>query len=248
MKHLFAWLALSLFALTATAQNSTLRLMSYNIHNGIGMDRITDYTRISDVINNVKPDVVAIQEADSVTTRSKGADVMLELGKQTGMRHYFSRAIDFAGGSYGIGLLSREEPLSLTSRPLPGTEEARTMLVAEFKDYVVICAHLSLTEADRMTSADILGEEAAKWNKPVFLAGDWNMKPDSKPMEKIKKHFTPLNNMELLTFPADKPDRCIDYISVDNRHKKSTKVKTFEVVDERLASDHRPIVADIELK
>lgn len=54
MKHLFAWLALSLFALTATAQNSTLRLMSYNIHNGIGMDRITDYTRISDVINNVK--------------------------------------------------------------------------------------------------------------------------------------------------------------------------------------------------
>lgn len=99
MKHLFAWLALSLLALTATAQNSTLRLMSYNIHNGIGMDRITDYTRISDVINNVKPDVVAIQEADSVTTRSKGADVMLELGKQTGMRHYFSRAIDFAGGS-----------------------------------------------------------------------------------------------------------------------------------------------------
>ena len=42
MKHLFAWLALSLLALTATAQNSTLRLMSYNIHNGIGMDRITD--------------------------------------------------------------------------------------------------------------------------------------------------------------------------------------------------------------
>ena len=235
MKHLFAWLALSLLALTATAQNSTLRLMSYNIHNGIGMDRITDYTRISDVINNVKPDVVAIQEADSVTTRSKGADVMLELGKQTGMHHYFSRAIDFAGGSYGIGLL-------------PGTEEARTMLVAEFKDYVVICAHLSLTEADRMTSADILGEEAAKWNKPVFLAGDWNMKPDSKPMEKIKKHFTPLNNMELLTFPADKPDRCIDYISVDNRHKKSTALKTFEVIDERMASDHRPIVADIELK
>ena len=44
------------------------------------------------------------------------------------------------------------------------------------------------------------------------------------------------------------PDRCIDYISVDNRHKKSTALKTFEVIDERMASDHRPIVADIELK
>lgn len=248
MKPVLAWLTMLLLAWNATAQNGTLRLMSYNIHNGIGMNRITDYTRISDVINNVKPDVVAIQEADSVTTRSKGADVMLELGKQTGMHHYFSRAIKFGGGSYGIGLLSREEPLSLTCRPLPGTEEARTMLVAEFKDYVVICAHLSLTEADRITSAGILGEEAAKWSKPVFLAGDWNMTPDSKPMESIKEYFRPLNNTKLFTFPADKPDRCIDYIAVDNRHQKSIKTKAFKVIDERMASDHRPIVADIKLK
>jgi endonuclease/exonuclease/phosphatase family metal-dependent hydrolase len=48
--------------------------MSYNIRNAVGMDNTADYRRIADVITNTAPDVVALQELDSVTTRSNDAD------------------------------------------------------------------------------------------------------------------------------------------------------------------------------
>ena len=56
-------------------ESNTLRLMSYNIRNGQGMDLVTDLQRIVDVIDKACPDVVAVQELDSVTKRSEGKDV-----------------------------------------------------------------------------------------------------------------------------------------------------------------------------
>ena len=53
-------------------ENNTLRIMSYNIRNGRGMDDVTDFRRTAAVINKVCPDVVAVQEIDSVTGRSGG--------------------------------------------------------------------------------------------------------------------------------------------------------------------------------
>ena len=46
--------------------------MSYNVRNARGLDNVTDYQRVADVINSVKPDILAVQELDSVTGRSKG--------------------------------------------------------------------------------------------------------------------------------------------------------------------------------
>lgn len=48
-------------------ENNTLCIMSYNIRNGRGMDDVTDFRRTAAVINKVCPDVVAVQEIDSVT-------------------------------------------------------------------------------------------------------------------------------------------------------------------------------------
>ena len=60
------------------AQN-TLRMMNYNVRNGIGLDGVTNYQRIADVINKAQPDVVALQELDSVTNRSAKVDVLCRL-------------------------------------------------------------------------------------------------------------------------------------------------------------------------
>ncbi|EJX03797.1 metallophosphoesterase [gut metagenome] len=57
------------------AGRNSLRLMSYNIRNGKGMDNETNLDRIVDAINRCLPDVVALQEVDSVTGRSGGVDV-----------------------------------------------------------------------------------------------------------------------------------------------------------------------------
>ena len=130
--------------------------MNYNIHNGIGMDGKSDYKRISDVILKGNPDVVALQEMDSVAQRSNGVDILRELAKNTFMYSVYAPAISFQGGKYGLGLLSKEKPLNFRYRSLPVSEEARVLLIVEFKDYICCCTHFSLTEADRLTSVAII--------------------------------------------------------------------------------------------
>ena len=126
-----------------------IRFMTYNIRNCRGMDDSTNYSRIAQIIRNENPDVIALQELDSVTKRSKKIDVLNELVRQTGLSGIYSAAIDYEGGKYGIGILSKEKPQKIYRKTLPGSEEKRTMLIAEFKHYVFINMHLSLTEQDR---------------------------------------------------------------------------------------------------
>ncbi|MDD4416316.1 MAG: hypothetical protein PHI70_05985 [Proteiniphilum sp.] len=50
--------------------------MSYNIHHGRGMDDAVDIERIGNVINEVNPEVVGLQEVDSVVNRSGNIDIL----------------------------------------------------------------------------------------------------------------------------------------------------------------------------
>lgn len=85
--------------------------MSYNVKNGTGMDGKRDYDRTARVIAEAKPDVAALQELDSKTKRSGGRDTLQELAVRTKLTGTYAKAIDYSGGSYGVGLLSREKPL-----------------------------------------------------------------------------------------------------------------------------------------
>ena len=69
------------------------RFMSYNVKNGYGLDDSTNYARTAEVIRKEAPDVVAIQELDSVTGRSHGTYVLGELGKHTGMYATYAPAM-----------------------------------------------------------------------------------------------------------------------------------------------------------
>ena len=161
-------------AAACTQRPERLKLMSYNIRNGIGIDNIQDIGRIAQVILREAPDLVALQELDSATLRVDGRYIPGELGRMTGMHATFGRAIGFAGGSYGVGLLSRTEPLAVRSIPLPGREEARVLLMAEFPDYTVCVTHLSLTPEDRHASLPLILQATDTCRKPVLLAGDFN--------------------------------------------------------------------------
>lgn len=141
------------------------------------MDHVRDYKRIADVLEKINPDVVAIQEVDSMTHRTDRTYSLGEIADH--MRYYasFAPAISFDGGKYGIGILSRKRPISVERCALPGREEGRTLLVAEFDDYVFAATHLSLTEADRMASLKMLEDRARKYDKPFIVAGDFNDEP-----------------------------------------------------------------------
>lgn len=216
--------------------------MSYNVKNGSGMDGKRDYDRTARVIREAQPDVVALQELDSGTKRSGGLDTLQELAKRTELTGTYAKAINYPGGSYGIGLLSREKPLSVKRIPLPGREEARVLLMAEFKDYYFCVTHLSLTREDSEASIKMIARLAAECNKLFLIAGDFNLTPESAPIVRMKNDFTLLNDPSQKTFPADNPAECIDYIWMYKGKKPGDfKVVSRKVMEEPDASDHRPV-------
>ena len=246
MKHIF--LLLSMLAMAASAHSQDyLKLMSYNIRNTKGMDNVRNVQRIANVINNEAPDVVAVQELDSMTTRSNQTDVLAEVAERTQMHANYAPAISFQGGKYGIGILSKEQPIAIRTFPLPGREEERMLMVAEFKDYFFACTHLSLTEEDRLASLDIIKNSASTSNKPFFLAGDLNDTPDSKFIKSLQQDFQILTNTKKPTYPAPEPKETIDYIAAWKENTDNFANLSTQVVEEPLASDHRPITVTLRM-
>src|SRR5690554_8152247 len=73
-------------------EKNSIRLMSYNINDVHGLDDKVDYQRIADVINNVRPDVIALQEIDSVDL----------LSRKTLMHPTYATSIDYDRGRHGV--------------------------------------------------------------------------------------------------------------------------------------------------
>ena len=239
---------LCMFAMAVSAfSQEYLKLMSYNIRNAKGMDDIQNIQRIANVIINEAPDVVAVQELDSMTTRSGQKYVLGELAERTQMHATYAPAISFQGGKYGIGILSLEKPQVIKTYPLPGREETRMLLVAEFEDYFFACTHLSLTEEDRLASLTIIKNSVGKSNKPYFLAGDLNDKPDSKFIQALRQDFQVLTNLKKPTFPAPEPTGTIDYIAAWKHRPNDFANLSAQVLEEPVASDHRPLSVQLRM-
>jgi endonuclease/exonuclease/phosphatase family metal-dependent hydrolase len=222
--------------------NAQRTLVTYNVRNAKGMDNKTDYDRIASVIKNTKADIVGLQELDSITKRSDSTYVLEVIAKKAGYNYVYASAISYQGGRYGVGILSKQKPKTYYSVPLPGKEEERVLLIAEFKDFIVFCTHWSLTDADRMRSVDIINAEAKKFKKPVYLLGDLNAEPNSNAISALKTQWNLLTGEEA-TFPATTPTKCIDYIFT--RNNSGIKIKNRSVINEPMASDHRPVMVKL---
>lgn len=232
-------LALMIWSITlAVLGQDTLKVMTYNVRHCAGMDLVLDFDRTAAVIIQQQPDVVALQELDSMTGRSEHRYQLGELASRTHYYPVFGSAIEYDGGKYGVGILTQETPMSTKRIPLPG-EEPRMLLVVELQDYVIACTHLDLEEEQRLASVPLIVEETQRWQKPFILAGDWNDTPGSELLQEMTKHFTILSDSEA-SYPADEPQECLDYVALFKGH----SVETFEssVIDEPEASDHRPVV------
>ena len=229
--------------LTVLGQD-TLKVMTYNVRHCAGMDLVLDYDRTAAAIAQQQANVVALQELDSMTSRSGQHYQLGELADRTGYHPVFGAAIDYDGGKYGVGILTRETPLSTKRIPLPG-DEPRVLLVVELEDYVMACTHLDLEKEPRLASIPLIVEEAQRWQKPFLLAGDWNDTPDSELLQEMTKYFTILSSSEA-SYPADEPTECLDYIAIFKGH--AAEVLESTVIDEPEASDHRPVVVRLELR
>ncbi len=246
-----------LIALSAAASSQQLvRVLSYNIHHGEGTDGKIDLPRIAGVINSVQPDVVALQEVDILTQRSGGTDQLLELARLTGLHPVFGQTISHQGGLYGNAVLARRPLAGFSNHPLAGREPRAVIdaLIAPapgasgLDEYRFLATHLDLNETDRLAAAHRIEQIVNSWPEPTpaILAGDINAVPDSKPIAALSRVWTAVQGASpLLTSPAQAPRRQIDYIFV--RPASRWRVVEVRVLDEPVASDHRPIFAVLEL-
>lgn len=240
-------------ALAEDAPPQSLRVLCYNIHHGRGTDDKVDLARQARVITATRPDLVALQEVDHKTMRTNGVDQTAELARLTGLHGQFCRQIDFEGGEYGQALLSRWPISAPTIHWLPGMPPRERRIAAEVRVDVPGCplslvsTHLHhISDQFRQDQCREINAVFAKPAHPVILAGDFNANPDSKPLEILREawSFTP-TSPALFSFPAEKPEKQIDYLGV--RLQQRLRVTHTEVIDEAVASDHRPVLAIIEV-
>ena len=244
MKRLFLILAIVAIGIT-TASAQKVRVMSYNVKNGCGVDDIKSIERCADIIRKANPDIVAIQEVDSVTTRNNFY-VLGRMAEHIGYHDYFGPTINYRGGKYGIGVLSKEKALSVKFYSMPHHKEDRGVLVVEFRKYYLICTHLSGVpkKQGKGVQVDVIRGIVEKLNKPVFIAGDMNARPGSPVMNAFKEFATVLSDESKKTAPSYNPRGCIDYILGANG--------SFKVLGEHVgygcfASDHLPLYVDAKV-
>lgn len=246
------WVALACSPTPASAQtdrgaSNTLRIMSYNVFNGKQVDGKTfNYDRQVSVIRGMNPDVITIDEVDSITRRSEGHYLLREYAEKLGLHYFYSPTIDFQGGKYGMGLMAKKHPLRVTRVVLPGQEEKRTLILAEYPEYIIASTHFSLRTDDQKKSIDIVRSFGEIADKPLIIAGDLNFKPNSDAGRYFAKFFRILTDTAKHTFPANEPTETIDYIAVyKSRHASNIVLLRSGVLGEAQASDHRPVYADI---
>lgn len=234
-------------------KTTRLRVLTYNIHHGRGGDGKVDLARQAKVIRDARPDLVVLQEVDNQTKRTGGVDQTVTLAKLTGLHSRFARQIDFQGGEYGQAILSRFPIDELVIHRLPGMPEREQRIAAEGRVRIgnqtvsIVGTHLHhRSEPIRVQQAAKLNELFSKPDHRVILAGDLNALPESKPMQLLNQQWRVLDSERpLLTFPAAKPVRQIDYVLV--RPSRRFRPVRVEVIAAAVASDHRPVLAVIDL-
>jgi endonuclease/exonuclease/phosphatase family metal-dependent hydrolase len=235
----------------------TIRVMTYNIHVGVGMDKKLDLPRIAEVINKQHADLVGLQEVDRGVERTQRVDEIAELAKLTKMDYAFAFNLKYQGGQYGVAILSRF-PIRATEHYLyknlreaerRGFIRAEVLIGGRVVNFVT--THLDYQYEDgRVYETEQLLSGLKDVKEPLIVVGDFNDIPTGGAYKLMSKQFADawLASQaagEGLSYPADKPTKRIDYILT--RISDSIKAKKAWIV-ETLASDHLPVVADLTIR
>ena len=243
----------------AAARARELTVMVYNIRHAEGVDGAIDLERIAGVIREARPDIVALNEVDRLTTRTGRVDQAAELARMLGMNAAFGANLLYQGGEYGNAILSRFPIVAATNLALPSGNEQRGLLHATLdvggEQLHVLATHLGLSDDERVRQLQSIAWYVGGLDDPVILAGDFNMEfgVESALGPRLRDTWR-LRNEEGrtrlprtgLTFPSTRPTRRIDFILISEGIglRGDDPVRTIPSP----ASDHLPVVADLELE
>jgi len=242
-------------------KKESLKVMTYNIHIGnppSEPDGVVDLEATANAIKSANPDLVALQEVDKFTSRSGlDLDQAKKLGELTGMNYYFAKAIDRSNGDYGVAILSKF-PIKTSSRySLPVNQgtgaELRVVGIIQVElpntqKIIFVSTHFDhVAESNRELHAKELLNAIKPYSQyPVIIGGDFNMPPTSDTWNILKTELTMGCTTCPSTFSATKPTTTIDYLLLNKQASSYFTFKNYYTVLERYASDHLPLVAELE--
>jgi endonuclease/exonuclease/phosphatase family metal-dependent hydrolase len=250
-----------------------VRLVTFNIHHGVGDDGRHDLPRLARLLADADPDVICLQEVDRhFAERSEHVDQALLLARALDMQLAWGPSIDEpprAGQTerrqYGNALLSRLPVLASGVHPLPGGGEPRsalrTLVGLDGGALWVTTTHLSSSSAaDRAVQAAAVAALSTDPREAGVLVGDLNVDAGAPELGALRARFTDawhlaaarsdqagtfsLHRDAGLTHPARRPRVRIDQVWVSA----GVAVTDARVLDGSTTSDHHPLLVDLELK
>jgi endonuclease/exonuclease/phosphatase family metal-dependent hydrolase len=241
-----------------------LRLMTYNVHRCVGVDRDLNVERIAAVIADARPDIVALQELDVGRVRTRGVDQAHRLAELLGMRSRFHPAMNVEEELYGDAILTALPERVVRTGPLPGYPRMRGLeprgalwVAVDLGGGVelqVINTHLGLVPQEQQRqAAALLGGEwmaAEGFTAPAVLLGDFNATPYS---QTYRMFHTVMRDAQVgrkqaptATFPSRFPFMRIDHVFLAGAIE-VTGVSSPYDARARIASDHLPLIVDLEI-
>jgi endonuclease/exonuclease/phosphatase family metal-dependent hydrolase len=243
-----------------------LRILTYNVHKCIGgLDRRYDPARIQETISHYDPDVVLLQEVDHAAKRSNEHKQVDLLGEMMGYRHrtWFPNVRVRGGGEYGNAILSRF-PLTYT-RNIDLTvswKKKRSVLHARYRVRLskrrrvktrtihIFNMHLGLSGIERKLQLQrfLSSHPFARLHPqtPMVVAGDFNDVWGTLGPQLLEPAGFRSMGKPQRTFPAYAPVRALDavYVRGDVR---LDSLRRSRLVVAKSASDHLPLIADLEI-
>lgn len=237
---------------TPAPGTTTLRVVSYNIRHGRGMDNEVNLPRTAEVLRRLQPDIVGLQEVDSVVERSGRVAEAQALGDRLGLQHAFGGFMAYQGGQYGMGILSRFPIRRVIPVRLPDGNEPRIALAAELDapgvgPLMVVNVHFDWVASDsfRIVQATALTRFLDSLPIPYILLGDFNDEPGSATLAlfhaRAREASKPAGDR--FTFSSTEPVKEIDFIFGAPAGRWGSD--SVRVIAETVASDHRPVFAKL---
>lgn len=247
------------FSISAFGQSkkTDLKIMSYNIKHGEGMDGILDLARSAKIIKAQSPDLCGLQEIDENCTRSNKVKQTEFLAKNTCMTGTFGTFMDYQGGEYGLSTLSVKPLISTKVLKLPkGTDEPRSAIIQEVeiaKNCIIAFANVHFDWVEnspyRLEQAKTLIKYIDQLNRPTVITGDFNCEPNSATMKYFAEQgfvFMQKGKDNLSFQGGEKVE--IDHVIFRSSEKVKFTPKNIKLLNEPIVSDHRPLVAELKVK